>query len=308
MSDKYAIDVKGLTKSFDGKTVVNALSLQVKYGEIYGFLGPNGSGKTTFLRMLCGLLTPDSGEGFCLGFDALKEQRKIRENIGYMTQTFSYYEDLTVLENLEFAGRIYRLKNRSQRINELLESMNLSARSRQLAGSLSGGWKQRLALAASLIHSPKLLLLDEPTAGVDPEARQEFWEKVHKLSSEGLTILITTHYMDEAARCKSLGYLAYGNLLTHGAPQEIIKESGLITWQVEGENLTGLSQKLRSEPGVEHTSIFGRRLHVCGHDAEQLERTASKYEKESGCSWEKIETGIEEVFINLMRNSEDNFK
>ena len=198
---ELAIDVAGVTKRFGTKTVVNGIDLQVRSGEIYGFLGPNGSGKTTFIRMLCGLLTPDGGSGTCLGHDILREQSLIKSEVGYMTQRFSYYEDLSIRENLDFIARIYGLPDRQAAVRQSLERLGLQNRSSQLAGELSGGWKQRLALAACLIHRPRLLLLDEPTAGVDPKARREFWDELHRLSTEGITVLITTHYMDEAERC-----------------------------------------------------------------------------------------------------------
>src|SRR6266699_3636823 len=213
MSDPdYAIDVTGITKRFGDKTVVNAIDLSVRRGEIYGFLGPNGSGKTTFIRMLCGLLTPDAGSGTCLGYDVLTQQTEIKAHVGYMTQRFSYYEDLSIRENLDFIARIYDMPDRAAIVEHSLERLGLQNRSAQLAGQLSGGWKQRLALAACLIHSPQLLLLDEPTAGVDPKARREFWDLIHEMASEGLTVLVSTHYMDEAERCHRIVSLAGGRI------------------------------------------------------------------------------------------------
>src|SRR5882724_6466619 len=230
----FAIDVAGVTKKFGSKIVVDAVSLQVRRGEIYGFLGPNGSGKTTFIRMLCGLLTPDAGSGTCLGFDVRTQQSEIKRHVGYMTQKFSYYEDLTIRENLDFIARVYAVPDRAAAVQHSLDRLGLANRSHQLAGQLSGGWKQRLALAACLIHSPRLLLLDEPTAGVDPKARRDFWEHIHQLAAEGLTVLITTHYMDEAERCHRLAYLAYGKLLARGTLAEVIDHVGLTTWSVKG--------------------------------------------------------------------------
>ena len=235
--ETFAIDVRGVTKKFGTRTVVNDIAMQVRPGEIYGFLGPNGSGKTTFLRMLCGLLTPDAGSGHCLGLDFRRESAEIKKRVGYMTQRFSFYEDLTIEENLDFIARLYGMPQRKAAVEKSLERLGMMERRRQLAGTLSGGWKQRLALAACLIHEPQLLLLDEPTAGVDPKARRDFWEEIHKLAAEGLTVLITTHYMDEASRCHRLAYIAYGNLLAHGTVDEVVQAGGLTTWEVTGENL-----------------------------------------------------------------------
>src|SRR4051794_29279838 len=246
-----AIDVTGVTKRFGDKTVVNAIDLQVRRGEIYGFLGPNGSGKTTFIRMLCGLLTPDAGSGTCLGYDVLTQQAQIKRHVGYMTQRFSYYEDLSIRENLDFIARVYDVPDRRTAVEHSLERLGLQNRSTQLAGELSGGWKQRLALAACLIHSPQLLLLDEPTAGVDPKARRDFWEEVHRLAASGLTVLITTHYMDEAERCHRLAYLAYGELLARGTVAEVIASARLTTWTVTGPDLRSIADTLRTRPGVE---------------------------------------------------------
>src|ERR1700754_702769 len=268
---EFAIDVTGVTKRFGAKTVVNAIDLQVRRGEIYGFLGPNGSGKTTFIRMLCGLLTPDAGSGTCLGYNVLTQQAEIKCHVGYMTQRFSYYEDLSIRENLDFIARIYDVSDRAAAVEHSLERLGLKNRSQQLAGQLSGGWKQRLALAACLIHSPQLLLLDEPTAGVDPKARREFWDEVHQLAANGLTVLITTHYMDEAERCHRLAYLAYGKLLARGTLDEVLAASSLTTWAVSGPGLRDLAAALRGQPGVEQVVAFGNTLHVSGRDAALLE-------------------------------------
>jgi ABC-2 type transport system ATP-binding protein len=294
------IDVQNLTKSFAGKTVVNNLSLQVAPGEIYGFLGPNGSGKTTFIRMLCGLLRPDSGSGFCLGYDVLAESEKIKESIGYMAQRFSLYDDLSVRENLIFMGQIYGIKNLRAEVNEILERMKLTPFADQLAGTLSGGWKQRLALAACLLHRPRLLLLDEPTAGVDPKARRDFWDDIYTLAADGVTSLISTHYMDEAERCHRLAYLAYGNLLTSGTAAEVVRSSGLTTWSLSGRNVHELAPRLRSLAGVEQVVPFGNTLHISGHDAEQLERSLQPFLTGKFTS-QKTDANLEEVFISLMQ-------
>ena len=306
MNSAYAIDVQGVTKKFGTRTVVNAIAMQVKYGEIYGFLGPNGSGKTTFLRMLCGLLTPDGGSGQCLDLDFRRDSTLIKERVGYMTQKFSFYEDLTIEENLDFIARLYGMPQRKSAVEKSLARLGMIERRRQLAGSLSGGWKQRLALAACLIHEPKLLLLDEPTAGVDPKARRDFWEEIHRLAAEGLTFLITTHYMDEASRCHRLGYIAYGNLLAHGTVDDVVKAGGLTTWEVTGTNLSALADKLRGLPGVEQVVVFGLALHVSGRDAEKLHASTAPF-MTAPWHWIRIDSGLEDVFISLMETSKDNF-
>ena len=307
MSDPdLVIDVTGVTKRFGDKTVVNAIDLQVRRGEIYGFLGPNGSGKTTFIRMLCGLLTPDGGSGTCLGYDLRTGQADIKRHVGYMTQKFSYYEDLSIRENLDFIARIYDVPDRPAAVKRSLERLGLQNRSAQLAGQLSGGWKQRLALAACLIHSPQLLLLDEPTAGVDPKARRDFWDEIHQLTAEGLTVLITTHYMDEAERCDRLAYLAYGKLLTRGNLEEVIRAAGLTTWTVTGSGLRELAAKLRTRAGVEQVVPFGNTLHVSGRDAARLDAVIASV-RDPGHEWRKIRSGLEDVFISLMDEATDNF-
>jgi len=280
--------------------------MQVRPGEIYGFLGPNGSGKTTFLRMLCGLLTPDGGRGQCLGRDFRTESAEIKKHVGYMTQKFSFYEDLTIEENLDFMARLYELPDRKQAVEKSLARLGMTNRRRQLAGTLSGGWKQRLALAACLIHDPQLLLLDEPTAGVDPKARRDFWEEIHRLAAEGLTFLITTHYMDEASRCHRLAYIAYGNLLASGTVDEVIRAGGLTTWEVAGPDLPALADKLRGLPGVEQVVAFGLIVHVSGRDAGKLEAAIAPF-RTGRWEWNRIDSGLEDVFISLMDSAPDNF-
>jgi ABC-2 type transport system ATP-binding protein len=304
--DEFLIDVSGVTKRFGDKTVVNGIDLQVRRGEIYGFLGPNGSGKTTFIRILCGLLTPDAGEGTCLGFDVRTQQVEIKRHVGYMTQRFSFYEDLSIRENLDFIARLYDVRDRASAVARSLERLGLQHRSRQLAGQLSGGWKQRLALAACLIHSPRLLLLDEPTAGVDPKARREFWDELHQLAAGGLTVLITTHYMDEAERCDRLAYLAYGNLLVRGTVAEVLATAHLTTWSVSGPDLRELAGKLRGRPGVEQLVAFGNLLHVSGRDPEKLE-IAVQSVRDQRQQWVLIPATLEDVFISLMDQAKDNF-
>ena len=305
-STDFAIDVRGVTKKFGDRTVVNDIAMQVRPGEIYGFLGPNGSGKTTFLRMLCGLLKPDGGEGTCLGLDFRRESLEIKKRVGYMTQRFSFYEDLTIEENLDFIAKLYEIPQRKAAVEKSLERLGMVDRRKQLAGQLSGGWKQRLALAACLIHEPQLLLLDEPTAGVDPKARRDFWEWIHQLAADGLTALVTTHYMDEAERCHRLAYIAYGNLLASGTAGEVVKTAALTTFEVTGENLHELAEKIRKLPGVEQVVAFGTTLHVSGRDAEKLRASVSPW-MTGAYRWEKIESSLEDVFISLMETAKDNF-
>ena len=300
------IDVRGVTKKFGARTVVNHIAMQVRPGEIYGFLGPNGSGKTTFLRMLCGLLKPDGGEGSCLGLDFRTQSAEIKKRVGYMTQRFSFYEDLSIEENLDFIARLYEIPQRQAAVEKSLERLGMVERRKQLAGTLSGGWKQRLALSACLIHEPQLLLLDEPTAGVDPKARREFWDEIHRLAAGGLTVLITTHYMDEAERCHRLAYIAYGNLLASGAVDEVVKTAALTTWEVSGKNLAALAEKIRGLPGVEQVVAFGTALHVSGRDAEKLRASVSPWVT-GEYRWTQIQSGLEDVFISLMDTVEDNF-
>ena len=307
MESELVIDVRNMTKRFGGRTVVNAIDMQVRKGEIHGFLGPNGSGKTTFIRMLCGLLKPDAGEGTCLGYDVLRESAMIKRQVGYMTQRFSFYEDLTIEENLDFVARLYHLPNRRQAVAESIGKLGLSARKRQLAGQLSGGWKQRMALAACLIHQPKLLLLDEPTAGVDPKARRDFWEEIHDLAEQGLTFLITTHYMDEAERCHRLAYISYGDLLVTGNASDVIRHAGLTTWQVAGPALNTLARTLRGLPGIEQAVAFGETLHVSGADADLIARGIAPYMRDP-YRWQRVDSGLEDVFIHLMGSSSDNFR
>ncbi|MBU1558786.1 MAG: ABC transporter ATP-binding protein [Pseudomonadota bacterium] len=301
-----AIDVHGLCKSFGKKEVVHNLALQVRTGEIFGFLGPNGSGKTTTIRMLCGLLKPSAGSGTCLGYDIINESLIIKTHVGYMTQRFSLYEDLSIRENLEFIARVYKLKNRTQRINESLDRLKISKeRAHQLAGQLSGGWKQRLALAAAMLHEPQLLLLDEPTAGVDPEARRSFWEEIHNLSTQGITTLVSTHYMDEAERCHRLAYIAFGHLLTTGSIPDVIKDAGLHLWIVKGDDLHTLAEKLRLDPAITHVTAFGQTLHVVGTDAAMLEQAIQPYQN-NHYQWKQAPAELEDVFIHLVSTAKNN--
>jgi ABC-2 type transport system ATP-binding protein len=305
------IDVHGLTKKFGGRAVVRNLSMQVKRGTIYGFLGPNGSGKTTTIRMLCGLLTPDEGEGTCLGYDIRTETEKIKRQVGYMTQRFSLYEDLSVRENLEFIGRIYGIARPVAAACAAIDRLGLHGREEQLAGELSGGWKQRLALGACTLPSPQLLLLDEPTAGVDPKARRDFWNEIHALAADGLTVLVSTHYMDEAERCHEIAYIAYGELLVRGTVEEVIASSNLTTFVVSGadnERLNRLSEELTDKPGVDMVAPFGTSLHVSGRDAKKLAAAIAPYRNRKDLEWKASEPSLEDVFIDLMGKARDNFQ
>ena len=306
-----AIEVEGLTKSFGNRTVVRNLSMRVKRGEIYGFLGPNGSGKTTTIRMLCGLLTPDEGRGSCLGYDIRTEADEIKRHVGYMTQRFSLYQDLSVRENLEFVARLYGVAHPARAAREMINRLGLEGREEQLAGELSGGWKQRLALGACTLPNPQLLLLDEPTAGVDPKARREFWNEIHALAADGLTVLVSTHYMDEAERCHEIAYIAYGVLLAHGTVEEVIASAHLVTYTVttaNGEGMARLAEELSHRPGVDMVAPFGSSLHVSGRDEAALEAAIAPYRDRPGLTWTPSKPSLEDVFIDLMGKAKDNFQ
>ena len=306
--DDIAIEVEGLTKSFAGKVVVRDLTMKVRRGLIYGFLGPNGSGKTTTIRMLCGLLTPDSGRGTCLGYDILTQSDQIKSRVGYMTQRFSLYQDLSVRENLEFIARIYGIRDPRGSARAAIARLGLRGREEQIAGSLSGGWKQRLALGACTLPDPQLLLLDEPTAGVDPKARREFWDEIHALAADGLTVLVSTHYMDEAERCHEIAYIAYGELLAQGTVQEVVGNSHLSTYVVTGSRLAGLADELRHRDGIAMVAPFGVSLRVSGRDAAKLEAAIAPWREDPALAWQHAAPSLEDVFIELMGRGRDNFQ
>ena len=308
MADDFTIDVQGLTKRYGERTVVDGLNMQVRRGEIYGFLGPNGSGKTTSIRMMCGLLTPDAGEGHTLGLDVVREATQIKKRVGYMTQRFGLYEDLSIRENLEFVARVYGLDRRGERVDASLQRLGLTARAQQLAGRLSGGWKQRLALAACMLHEPELLLLDEPTAGVDPGARRDFWNEIHALAATGITVLVSTHYMDEAERCHRLGYIAYGKLLVHGTPQELVERSGLASRSLEGERAAELAPELEHRDGVSTVTRLGDTLRVSGPDAAALDAAVKPLAERAGVTVRDTAPSLEEVFIFHSRSAADNMQ
>jgi len=304
----FSIDVKNLTKSFGDKRVVDHFDLQVPKGKIFGFLGPNGSGKTTTMRMICGLLTPDEGEGKVLDLDLRTQALEIKNHIGYMTQKFSFWTDLSIRENLNFVAEIYGLDRKKERVDLALEKLNLMNRQKQLAGNLSGGWKQRLALAACILPEPELLLLDEPTAGVDPKARREFWDEIHQLAANGLTVLVSTHYMDEAERCHEIVYMSYGRLITQGTVQDVIAGAGLITWVVRGKELMKLMEELEKNPAVTTVAPFGESLHVSGTDKEKLELALKPYFDQADYQWHEESPSFEDVFIRYMADAQDNFE
>jgi ABC-2 type transport system ATP-binding protein len=306
MSD-FAIDVRGLTKRYGDRAVVDNVDLQVAPGRICGFLGPNGSGKTTTIRMLCGLLKPDAGEGTCLGLDVIRDARAIKRQAGYMTQKFGWYEDLSIRENLDFIARLFEVPDRAQAVHDALQHLGLAERQDQLAGALSGGWKQRLALAGCLIHRPRLLLLDEPTAGVDPKARRDFWDEIHRLAAEGITVLVSTHYMDEAERCHELVYIAYGKVLARGTERAIIQQAKLAVWLVEGEGAGALAEPLKHAAGVLSVAAFGNAVHVAGEDAPAMERALAGLRGRPGLTVRPADATLEDVFISLIGKAQDNF-
>jgi ABC-2 type transport system ATP-binding protein len=302
--DELAISVRGLAKTLGQRRVIENFSIDVPAGHIFGFLGPNGSGKTTTIRMLCGLLTPDAGIGRCLGHDIIEESAAIKREVGYMPQRFGLYEDLSIRENLDFVARLYGVPDPRRAVGETLERLGLGERAHQLAGQLSGGWKQRLALGACLLHAPRLLLLDEPTAGVDPKARREFWDQIHDLAAQGMTVLVSTHYMDEAERCHEVGYLAGGKLLVHGTVDAVLADSGLVTFEVAGPDLETLAAELRARPGVEMTAAFGASLHVSGTDQALLERSIGPYRSDPRFRWNRTQPSLEDVFIHTLARAE----
>lgn len=299
MADDLAIDVKGLVKRFGSKTAVDGVDIQMPRGEVWGFLGPNGSGKTTTIRMICGLLHASEGEGQCLGYDIQRESDRIKAQTGYMTQRFSFWSDLTIRENIEFVARLYRLPNIRRTVDETIEGLGLKHRQNQLAGALSGGWKQRLALAAVTMHKPKLLLLDEPTAGVDPQARRDFWDEIHELSLHGMTVLVSTHYMDEAERCDKIVYLANGHKIVEGTVADVIHRSGLVTFRGVGEGVRRLAERLKGQPGLDHVAYFGAALHVSGEDRERI-KAAIDRQSNAEVQWEEVQPSLEDAFIALM--------
>jgi len=297
MAEEYAINVKNLNKSFNGKPAVVNVSLRVAQGEIFGFLGPNGSGKTTTIRMLCGLIVPDQGEGQCLGYDIRRETAEIKQWVGYVPQAFSLYQDLTVKENLEFIARAYLQRNYKKKVEHMMSELELHPYKNILSGKLSGGWKQRLSLAAALIHDPKLLLLDEPTAGVDPKARREFWNYISYLTTKGISALVSTHYMDEAERCHRLAYIIQGHLVIEGTIQDIIQKAGIVTWSASGKDLTKLVEKIEKQSNKVLTVVWGNELRISASSDTLLQPIIEKF---SQFHWQRVDTSLEEIFIHLV--------
>ena len=307
MAGELAIDVHGLTKRFGAKVAVDHADIAVPNGQVWGFLGPNGSGKTTTIRMLCGLLRADEGDGTVLGYDFRTQPEKIKREVGYMTQRFSFWEDLSIRENLDFVSRVYELPDGRDAVAQTLERLGLVQRQDQLAGDLSGGWKQRLALAACMLHRPKMLLLDEPTAGVDPKARRDFWDEIHRLSAEGLTVLVSTHYMDEAERCDRIVYINLGEIVARGSVADVIAQSGLYTFIVEGNGARALAPKLHGKPGVEFVAFFGAALHVSGKDKTALAAALAPYRNQEGFDIREAPPSLEDVFIQLQERGKGDF-
>ena len=307
MTGDLVIDVKGLTKKYGTKTVVDSFDLAVPKGAIYGFLGPNGSGKTTTIRMVCGLLKADAGAGAVLGLDVVRDSDKIKERVGYMTQRFSLYGDLSIRENLEFIARLYSLDHVRDRVAASLKSLGLSDRANQLAGTLSGGWKQRLALAACMIHEPELLLLDEPTAGVDPKARRDFWDAIRDYAAEGVTTLVSTHYMDEAVQCDRIAFIAYGRKLIDERTADIPEKVGLSAFRIETSDLDEATRRLKKAGGHDVLARFGAAIHIAGVDGAALDAAVKSVAGLDGLRIERIEAGLEEAFIYLMTGAPDNF-
>ena len=301
-----AIDVHDLVKRFGSRTVVDRFSLALGEGRICGFLGPIGSGKTTTLRMICGLLTPDAGGGTCLGHDLVREREAIKRQTGYMTQHFGLYAELTIRENLDFVARVHGLDRRRERVDRALEQLGLAARQKQLAGSLSGGWKQQLSLAAAVLHEPRLLLLDEPTAGVDPKARRAFWDEIHGHAAQGMTVLVSTHYMDEAERCHEIAYIAYGELMARGTTSDVVRDSGLHAFVASGNGADRLASRLREAPGVSAAAAFGTALHVCGPERDRLLAAIAPFRVDGAIVWQEAEPTLEDIFIHLMGKARDN--
>ena len=295
-----AIDVSGLVKRFGDRVAVDQVSMRVEPGEIAGFLGPNGSGKTTTMRVICGLLTPDEGNGTVLGMDIRRDSARIKREIGYMTQSFSLYEDLSIEQNLRFVAGLYDLHPIETHVREQLDRLGLTARRHQLAGTLSGGWKQRLSLAACVMHRPKLLLLDEPTAGVDPKARREFWKEIHQLSLDGMTVLVSTHYMDEAERCHRINYISLGKLVVSGSVKEVIARAGLTTYRIEGGRIEEAEKQLLAHPDVDQVAPFGAALHVVGSDGDRLAAAVKTVAETTQSRATLSQTSLEDAFIRFI--------
>jgi ABC-2 type transport system ATP-binding protein len=307
--DRPIIETEHLSRRFGDLVAVADVTLSVNRGEIFGVLGPNGAGKSTTIRMLCGILDPSGGRGTVVGHDIAREQEQIKQRIGYMTQRFSLYEDLTVQENLRFYAGIYGVpsRERKRRIDEVIEQAGLGDRRRQLSGTLSGGWKQRVALASSTIHRPPLLFLDEPTAGVDPVSRREFWDQIHRLSAGGTTVLLTTHYMDEAERCHRLAFIFAGRLLDVGTPEEVVVRRDLRVAEVEIDRATEAADALRARPEVDEVAHYGHLLRFAtrsGADPGQVARAALGARGIAVERYRESRVTVEDAFVSMVRQGE----
>ncbi len=307
------ISVDGLSRRFGSFTAVDEVSFAIETGTIFGFLGPNGSGKSTVIRMLCGLLRPSGGGASVMGFDVAREGEAIKRNIGYMSQQFSLYADLTVMENLTFYARVYGLRGKAmrQRIEDVIEIVGIGDYRRRLGGQLSGGWKQRLALACALVHEPKLMFLDEPTAGIDPVARRELWNLLFDLSGQGVTFFVTTHYMDEAERCSHVGYIYFSKLIVCGTPTELkrmpdVTPKGTVRLEVRCPRLPIAMRALNTLPYVQDATIFADSLHVLAEEGAADRLTADL--SDAGFASPRttaIPATLEDVFVTLTRNRKE---
>jgi ABC-type multidrug transport system ATPase subunit len=298
-----------LSRRFGELHAVRDVSFTVQRGEIFGVLGPNGAGKSTTIRMLCGILDPSGGEGRVVGYDIRTQPEQIKQRIGYMTQRFSLYEDLSVIENLQFYAGIYGVPRRQRRgrIDEVLEQTGLQPRRRQLSGTLSGGWKQRVALASANIHQPPLLFLDEPTAGVDPVSRREFWDQIHRISAGGTTVLLTTHYMDEAERCHRLAFIFGGTLLDIGTPEQVVERRNLRVVELEVDEATRAADGLRADPAVDEVAHYGPLLRVATRDGADPEAVVRAVLDRLGLSPERFRPArvtVEDAFVSMVRADE----
>lgn len=302
-SNDTVIDVKGLKKSFNGNEAVTNLTLKIFSGTIFGLLGPNGSGKTTSLRLLSGLITPDAGEAISMGLNLFTQTKLIQSKLGYMPQKFSLYQNLTVYENLEFIGRIYGLENRKEKIQDIIEMFSFQDKQKKLSGQLSEGWQQRLSLAAALLHDPPLLLLDEPTSGIDPHSRLFIWDCIQNRVSKGATVLLTTHHMDEAERCHRLAYMAFGKILLQGTLHEFISSTGLHTWRITGKNLSSLSAKLKSYSTTTLQLVEkGSEIRLSALNSDDLEKILSLIP--NTYTIEETSSLLEDIFIFALSQEE----
>lgn len=309
-NQQYVIETKELTKRFDSFVAVDQMSFKVKRGEIFGFLGPNGAGKSTTIRMLCGLLKPDSGSAIVNGIDVDQSPDKVKSTIGYMSQRFSLYEDLTVEENINFYGGVYGLRGGELRSRKewVVEMAGLKGKEQSLTRTLSGGWKQRLALGCAILHNPPILFLDEPTGGVDPVSRRNFWDLIYDLSSEGVTVFVTTHYLDEAEHCHTIGLVYAGKLIALGSPSDLKQHLHRYSmYEVTTDRAVDAMDLLRKEPWVVETSMFGTAFHLSTTEMKHVDKMIESTLREKGIKAKRIEKiipSLEDVFIHLIAEEE----